>query len=380
MKICHIIGDSAFGGGSKVISALAGRSAASGHDVSVLTSCFEFQRALTSRGVRHIGLECIWRDIRPGRDLIGLKQLVRHLRAAQYDLVHTHTSKAGFVGRLAARLASVPHVVHTVHGFAFHEGSERRHILLYGSLERLAARWCDRVVTVSEHHRKWALELGIGDAQKVLAIPNGVPPPPPTARVTIPSLRAELNLNPGQPVILASGRLAPEKGLESLLDACAELKCTVAGGGAPLLILAGEGPLAARLRARAAALGIAQRVLFLGFRSDIWALLAIADVVALPSLREGLSIALLEAMAAGRAVVASDIASNLEATDMGATALIVPRGDTESLAVALAELLADADRRARLGAAAQERWSQFYREERMLAGYLDLYKELAGRD
>ncbi len=110
--------------------------------------------------------------------------------------MHTHTSKGGFVGRLAARLAGVPVILHTAHGFAFHEGSPVSIRLFYSTLERIASGWCDRIVSVSEFHRRWAIELGMCSPRQIIAIPNGIPEVGRNREVGLAELRRQLGARP----------------------------------------------------------------------------------------------------------------------------------------------------------------------------------------
>ena len=373
MKILHIVGDSKFGGGSIVILRLSQKAKELGWKVDVLTTDQTFNEVLMDNGIGVIDLDVISRNINPVRELWGLYKLYRFLWRSDYEIVHTHTSKAGFVGRLAAKLAGIPIIIHTVHGFAFHEESRPLTLWFYASLERIASHWCDKIVTVSEFHRKWALKLGIGNEEKVLAIPNGIPEERVVPKRSKEEIRKELNLTQ-EIVILSTGRLAPQKGLEYLIKSIPILFSKVKKSFKVLLV--GEGPLKSYLENLIKTLGIEQYVKFLGFRNDIGNLLSISDIVVLPSLREGLSIALLEAMAAGKPIVATNIGSNSEVIKDGVSGLLVPSKDHKALAEAVMKILLNPDLAKKLGNSARVVYQNYYTEDRMLNEYVKLYKSL----
>jgi glycosyltransferase involved in cell wall biosynthesis/ribosomal protein S18 acetylase RimI-like enzyme len=370
IRLLHIVGDSSFGGAAKIILRLAEKMRSEGWQVDLLTTNTVFQQAAEERGIGTVDLDVIRREIRPMWDLLGLLRLYRFLRRERYTVVHTHTSKAGFVGRLAAWLARVPVILHTTHGFAFHERSSRAKRVFYSTLERLAAHWCDRVVSVSEFHRRWALELGICGENKIMAIPNGIALPEPQSRIPASELRRGWGADRDDLVILSTGRLAPEKGLEDLLKAASLLRRM---GQRFRVVLAGDGPLRAQLEHLAQDLAISDQVTFLGYREDVPDLLAACDLVVLPSLREGLSIALLEAMAAGKPVVATSIGSNVTVASQAEMALLVPPCDPQALSEAILRCGRDPALRARFGNNARCVFKSRYTEERMLNAYRKAY-------
>jgi glycosyltransferase involved in cell wall biosynthesis len=265
--------------------------------------------------------------------------------------------------------------MHTVHLFGFHEESGPVATGVYSRVERAASHWCDRIVTVSEYHRDWALRLGIGTPDRVVAIPNGVPTRRASGSRPPSQVRAELGLT-DELAIVSTGRLAEQKGLEYLIRAIPLLGPDRAR---VRVLLAGDGPLLEPLTALAGELGVLDEVRFLGFRSDVGDLLSAADLVVLPSLWEGLSISLLEAMAAGRAVVTTDIGSNREVTRDGAVAFLVPPKDPSALATAIRRLVADPARRDELGRLARDEQRSRYTMDRMLGSYLEEYEGLLGR-
>jgi glycosyltransferase involved in cell wall biosynthesis len=373
-SILHIVGDSKFGGASRIIVALCLAAKADGWQVDVLATDSAFQALLAANGIGIVDLPVIWRDIHPLRDFRGYVRLVCWLRAHPYSVVHTHTSKGGFVGRLAARRAGISIVIHTVHGFAFHELSSRAATTLYSMAERLAARYCDRIVTVSEFHREWAIRLRIAEPEKLLAIPNGIPDIPAAGINDRSRARHELGMGDDVVVLMTVGRLSPQKGLEYLLMALPRLRC---GVRTYRLCLVGDGPLATDLKRLATETGVADMVTFAGFRSDAAGLLSAADIVVLPSLREGLSISLLEAMAAQKPIVTTEIGSNCEVVRNGETGVLVPPADSRLLAEAIDTLANDPDRAARMAGAARCAYLAHYREDRMTTAYARLYDELS---
>jgi glycosyltransferase involved in cell wall biosynthesis len=369
LKLLHVIGDSCFGGAGRIILRLGQVAKAEGWQVDVLTTDPVFQRAVRQNCLGLVNMDVVRREIHPLWDLAGLVRLSNFLRREHYGIVHTHTSKGGFVGRLAAWLAGVPVIVHTAHGFAFHERSPHSARLFYSTLERIASRWCDRIVSVSEFHRHWALELGICGSSKILAIPNG------TAALTNPELprselRRQLGVRNTDLLILSMARLAPDKGLEYLIEAAGILLRTERRFQ---IVIAGDGPVRARLEELTRHLGVADWVTFLGFREDVSDLLAASDLVVLPSLREGLSIALLEAMAAGKPIIATNIGSHRELASQAEIARLVSPADAPALSEAILQVSADSNLMSRFGTNARSLFEARYTEERMLSAYKQLY-------
>jgi glycosyltransferase involved in cell wall biosynthesis len=371
VKILHVVGDSKYGGASTGILRLARFWRSVSWDVEILTTDTEMQRIAQLEGVKVLPMDVIWRDIRPWRDLVGLWRLYKHLRANSYTIVHTHTTKAGFVGRLAAWMADVPIVLHTVHGFAFHEASSAWKILFYTALERIASFGCRRVITVSHFHETWGRKLGISAPHKIMAIPNGIPAAPAIDENEVREIRDGWHVKPGQLVIFTPGRLAAEKGLEDLVEAISLLD------GATLdrirVVIAGEGVLRPQLEKLVEEKGLTSHFQFLGFQQNIPTLLAATDLVVLPTWREGLSIALLEAMAQGRAVLTTTIGSNREATDEGEAALLVSPRRPNELSVAISQAVGCPDLLAEMGQRAKRIFEERYTQERMLSCYHQLY-------
>lgn len=370
-RILHIVGDSKFGGASILIIRLAQKAKGVGWDVDVLTADSIFQKALHKHGINVIKLNVIWRDTKFLRDICGLFKLYHFLKNTPYTIVHTHTSKGGFIGRLAARLAGVPVIIHTVHGFAFHEESSSLKVFIYSKLERLAAYWCDSIITVSNFHREWALKLRIGTQKKIKTIVNGISEERIKPIHTIKRIKEKLGIASNEFIILSIGRLAKQKGFEYLIEAVPKWSTKI-GCGFKVFII-GEGPLRNILEEKVKLLGAQRQVKFLGFCKDIGDLLAVSDIIVLPSLREGLSISLLEAMAAGKPIITTTIGSNIEVVKHGETGILIPPKSSDKIVESILFLMKNEDLRKQLGLKAYQTFREYYTEERMLKEYIEEY-------
>jgi glycosyltransferase involved in cell wall biosynthesis len=304
------------------------------------------------------------RSIAPHRELAAWRQLTALFRELRPDLVSTHSSKAGWLGRLAARPLRIP-VIFTAHGWAFTEGVPQPQRAAYALAERLMSPLADHIITVSEYDRALALEHRIAPAGKITCIHNGVQDllgPGAVAR--------QLEARPVR--ILMLGRFAAQKDHASLLHALAGMQ------DQPWrLDLAGDGPDQAKVEALATELGLVGRVRFLGVRHDVVDLLRQSDILALISRWEGLPYSILEAMSCGLPVVASRVGGVPEAVIDGETGILVPRDHTAALCSALAALISDPERRHRLGTAGRRRYETAFRFERMLKDTLAVYERVA---
>ena len=351
------------------------------HDVTVFCGAVDVSHAerLAAAGIRirHIP----FRRLPHPDDIRVLAALVAVLRRDRFDVVHTHTSKAALIGGIAARLARVPAIVNTAHnlGFlAFQQRSLRELFRLYD--RTLFAVTAHRIVTVSERVRDGLLAGGIARPHKVVAIHNGIDVSgfEGDARAAdAAALRAELGLTPAHCLIAVVARLVWFKGIDVLVAALPALlsaspHCRVA--------IAGAGPLRETLEAQARTLGVSAALIFLGERSDISAILAAADIFALPSVSEGLPISILEAMAAGKPVVASSVGGVPELVTDGETGCLVPPREPIALAKALMLLADDPALRQRMGAAGRACVAGTFTPARMVEKTEILYGDvLAGR-
>jgi len=308
------------------------------------------------RGVRVLDVPALGREVGP-RDISALVHLCRLMREQRPAIVHTHTSKAGFVGRLAARLVGVPAVIHQPHGHIFYGYYGAGRTALYVGLERLAARWTDRIVTLTDRGADEHLARRIGRRAQYRTVPSGVPTAALRAGAPRRDLaRARLGLPADAFVVAGLGRLVPIKGFDVLVTALGPLADAVPSAR---LVLIGDGPQRPELERAASAAGVGGRVLITGVTADVAGWLAAADVLAAPSRNEGMGRAIVEAMALGLPVVGAAVGGIPAVVADGETGWLVRPDDPLALAAALVELARDPALRRKLGAAGAARAEAF---------------------
>jgi len=319
-------------------------------------------------------LPSLGREIRGLGDVAAFLRLVGFIRRVRPHIVHTHTAKAGTLGRLAAWVVGVPVVVHTYHGHVFHGYFSPARTRLFLAVERWLARRTDRLVAVSETVRRELLALGIGSSERLCVIQYGFDLDPFLAADGLRGqLRAELDLPAGAPLVGIVARLVPVKAHEIFLEAAARLARAVP---ASRFLVVGDGERRQALEALAARLGVAESIRFLGWRRDLARIYADLDLVVLTSRNEGSPFSLIEAMAAGRPVVATRVGGVPDLVEDGVTGCLVPSGDADALAAAMGALLGDPGRRQALGAAGRKRVASAFTAERLLGDVDRLYTEL----
>jgi len=314
------------------------------------------------------------REVHPRTDARAAAALFRLFERKGPDVVHAHTYKAGVVASATARLAGVPAVVFTPHGHIFAPGAGIPGVpaggwklALLRWITRAAQSCAHRVTALSEDDLRQQLELGLSPLSKYRVIRNGIDMDRFPGLPTRPFGEA--------PVIGAVGRFTAEKGHAHLVEAFARVRGRLPGAR---LVLVGFGELEADLRRRVRDLGLEGAVTFTGER-DAAEVLPSFDLFVQPSLYESQGLAILEAMAAGRPVVATDVGGVRDAVRDGETGLLVRAADAGALADAILRLAADPGRAAALAACARGRVREGFSVQRMAGDYARLYKELLGR-
>lgn len=329
-------------------------------------------------GVEVVRLPGLSRELSPVRDAVAAWRLARIIRAVRPDIVHTHTAKAGAVGRAAALLARTrrPVVVHTFHGHVLRGYFGRAGTLLFRAIETVLARATDRLIAVSPEVRDELVALHVAPRDKFSVIRLGIELEP---RVSFDGDVAELRRRTGIPadrfVVGWFGRMTAVKRTDDLLTMLAGLRVR---GVDALLLLVGDGDDRARLEQRAHDLGLARSCLFLGYQEHVAPWYALCDAVVLTSASEGTPVTIIEALAAGRAVVATRVGGVPDVVDEGETGFLVRPGDTHAIAERLELLARQPERRAEMGRTGRERVLRRYAVERLVDDVDRLYRELLG--
>jgi len=317
------------------------------------------------------------RVVRIGTDRIGRRtflDVLRLIRLEGIDIVHSHGKGAGLYGRLAARRAGIP-AVHTFHGIhaRYPVGGGRAYLML----ERGLARITEAIVHVSESQAIEAATLGLTPPGRTYVIINGIDARcVAAAAMTRAAAREELRLDPEALVLGTVARFDPVKGLDSLLRAFA---LVAAQDPAARLVIVGDGPEAPRLRALAAALGIEARVRMAGLIADASRVLPALDLYVSASRKEGLPLAVLEAMACELPVAATRVPGHVDVVEEGVTGLLAAPDDDRDLARAMRDLMTEPARRSVMGQAGRRRVEDRFAASRMAAETASLYHSVAAR-
>jgi glycosyltransferase involved in cell wall biosynthesis len=341
----------------------------------------DYHAEIAASGVAHHPMTSLVRELAPPMDLHALGSLVALFRGLRPQLVHARSAKARFLAPLAARLARVPVTLQTVHGWSFNNAVDRRRPLFI-CLERFARRLCDATVLVSQQDLREGVELGVlppsGVADgTVLVVRSGIDlatlsPLPGPARC---ALRAVEGVADARPVISLVQRLSPPKTPLVFVHALPRI---LAERPDATVWIVGDGPLRAAVEAAVGTTGLTGRVRLLGLRKDVPDVLSASDVTVHSSLREGLPRVVLEALAVGTPIVATDVGGVADVIVDGVNGLLVPPEDPRALAQAVLATLADpaaATRRVEAGRAAVGPFSA----RQMLDDQHALYRRLLGR-
>lgn len=361
MKILFIITRADTVGGAQVhVRDLAISLNQKGHQVLVITGVFgPYNTVLKNNGVETIACDAFIQKISPFQDWQTLRFLIKTIRDFKPDIVSTHSSKAGILGRLACKLTNTPRIF-TAHGWAFTEGVPEPSRSIYQLIEKLTEPLADKIICVSDRDRIIGINSGM-KPDKLLTVHNGMPE-------VSNELKANQDCSDAVKIVMVA-RFDKQKDHLTLIKAFQ----TISGAQ---LNLVGDGPNLEEIKNYVNQIGIAERVNFLGFRNNIAEILAQAHIFTLVSNWEGFPRTIIEAMRAGLPVVASDVGGVAEAVIDGSNGYLIPRGDVEVLRNRLQKLVKDEKLRREMGYLARQRYESEFTFQHMFEKTFDVYEKV----
>ncbi len=314
--------------------------------------------------------------IHPWWDVVAFFKLAALLKKEKIQIIHTHSSKAGFLGRWAARLAKVPAIIHTVHGWSFFSEQFFLTRFLYQTLERWTAPITDKIIVVSRDNQNEGLSHHIGRKEQYAVIHSGIIP----AKYVLPGVKAKKarqKLNPqNRPCVLVLSNFKKQKSPLDVVEAAKQLAVKMPS---VLFVWAGDGPLLSEVKELIKKENLVKNFKLLGWREDIAELLAASDVMFLASIHEGLPRVALQTMAAGKPVVATAVNGTPEAVKNGVTGYLVKPHAADEMAEALAKILSRKSLAQKMGKAGQKSLRGTFLMDQMLLEIEKLYGALAPR-
>ena len=329
---------------------------------------------LESEGIEFIQCPFLLRRINVIKDIKAFFDIWRIIKKYNPLIVHTHSSKAGLMGRLAAKLAGTPIIVHTPHGHVFFGYFGPFKTKLFIIFEKLASRITDKIVALTNREKKDHILFKIAEEDKFSVIYSGIELNilKESSSEEKQNLKKELGIPENSLIVGTAGRLVPVKGPEFLVKAS---KYIISKYPDTYFMFTGDGPLEQDLKRKALEMGISDNIIFLGWRDDLAKIISIYDIFVLPSLNEGMGRVLVEAMALGKSIVASNVGGIPDLVIHGKNGFLVPPKNPRQLAKYIQVLLEDKDKREKMGLAGKEMASNFSNEI-MVEKIANLYKKL----
>jgi glycosyltransferase involved in cell wall biosynthesis len=331
-----------------------------------------------SQSMRVITFKNLVQPLHPVKDALVVINLTLFMKKNPYHIVHTHNSKAGFVGRLSAKLAGVPVIVHTVHGFSFHDKEPTWRQWLFRNAERLASHWCDCMIFISQPLVDWALKERIANHKKIVKIYSGIELDrfTPVTEEETKRLREKWGLGERDAVVGIVSKLWDGKGHALLIEAFREIRQRKREAK---LLMVGEGYLLKSLRELVDKYKLNDAVVFTGFQAEVAQIIATFDVAVLPSLFEGMGRVVVEAMAMEKPVVASRVGGIPDLVEHGVNGYLVSPGDVKELEHAVFKLLNDPSLARRMGKEGRRKISNQFSAATMADSIDRVYRELLSR-
>lgn len=349
-----------------------------GYDVHIISSKEGYNSELMKKYSFTLRFIYMNRNINVKDDIVSIIKMKKLFKKEKYEIVHTHTAKAGIIGRIAGRLAGIPVVIHTSHGLPFYEGQSKTKYYTYRFLEKIGALFCDAIASQNkedmEKIKQYAPQKpiyyeGNGVDLHKLDQRNGK-----ISKDQIDLLKKQLNIPSNKKVILVGARLEPVKDHFFLLDGLRYLKENYNQNF--ICLLAGDGPLKEEILRTIHDNQLEDFVKLIGYQTDIYPYIKLADIVALTSQKEGVPRIIMEAMAFARPIVATDVLGTRELVIHNETGYLVEYKNVEELAFYLNLMLTDEKKRIEFGIKGRKRVEEYFTEEVVVDRIVRMYNEL----
>ena len=329
------------------------------------------------RGIRVFSIPSLLRRLSLKNDLLAFFSIYRLIKRIKPHIVHTHTSKAGVLGRLAACLARVPIIIHTPHGHVFHSYYGYIMTKIIVLVERILSLMTDKITALTDRERDEHLEQGVASIEKYVIIHSGVMLQQiMNTNIDVETGKKEFDIPQNSNVIGVVGRMVPIKGHKYLVSAA---KRIIKEFGNTVFVFVGDGYLEARLQRQAESLGVRKNIIFAGWRNDVIKILGLFDVLVLPSLNEGMGKVLIEGMALGKPIVASSVGGIIDLVKNGDNGILVPPRDSDALAEAILKLIRNKNLTQELGKNGKSKVYPEYDTFVMIRQIEDLYERLLSK-
>lgn len=337
---------------------------------------FDKSKKALGEGMNLTIIPYLQREINPLKDFLSLVRLYFFIKRGDFDIVHTHTSKAGVLGRIASKLAKVSVIIHHTHGHVFKGMFNPFLTRIFILIEKVMALITDKIITLTQLGKEDLIQYGIAKPSKFVVIPSGIDLKRfLRVRVNIEEKKKSLGIRDDYPVIGTVAHLVERKGYFYLIKAIAQVKKDYPE---IKVLIVGEGYLRNHLENRVEKLGMQKNFLFLGARDNVEEIYPLLDLFILSSVNEGMGRALLEAMACGKAVVATKVMGIPELVIDGVSGILVPPKDSDALAEEIINLLRDRNKLRKMGKAGREmvRACSYFDSKAMVKRIENLYQEL----
>jgi len=375
LKVCYIITKLELGGAQKFTLYTAEHIDKDKFEAFLITGQGGMLDDEASEKLKMYSIPGLVREISPVKDLKALFHILKILRTEKPDIVHTHSSKAGIVGRLAAKLAGVKTIIHTIHGYSFND-TQKRHIkYLYIFLERFCSLFSDKLIVEDEGDIEKGVKHKIAKKEKFTIICSGIDTLKYKEYEPDPEFRNSLAPAKSAKIIITVGPFKPQKNLKDFINA-ASVVCRANGDAAFFIV--GDGELRKELEEQIASLGLSGKVALLGWRRDIIDLLYACDVFVMTSLWEGLPRTILDAMCCAKPVIANDVGGIKRVVKDGETGYLVKPYDFQHTAEKILYLINNDEIRLKTGQNARDSIGKEFDISYNVRQHEELYRQVKG--